>query len=108
MGSCYSSGLVKIGDDAVKWRPWKVGLQCESRQAGHIPKKAVMLYISQESPPVQPIDYSRFGILVKFRVRGGISEFLYIHLIYIHISTSSFICPLIIHPGVIISGHRHM
>ena len=41
--------LVKFGEDAVKWRPWRVGLQCESRQEDHIPKKAVMLYISRKS-----------------------------------------------------------
>ena len=41
--------LVRIGEDAVKWRPWKVGLQCESRQPDHIPTKAVMLHISRKS-----------------------------------------------------------
>ena len=41
----------------------------------------------------------KIGFLAKFCVRGGISEFLYMHIIYIHISISSFICPLLIPQG---------
>ena len=49
----------------------------------------------------------KIGFLAKFCVIEGISEIMYIYIIYIF-SIRRFICPLVIPPGVINSGHTYI
>ena len=50
----------------------------------------------------------KFEILAKFCVIEGISEIMYIHTYVCILSTCRFICPLVIPPWVIISGHTYI
>ena len=47
----------------------------------------------------------KFEILAKFCVIEGISEISYIYTYVCILSVGTFICPLVIPPRVIISGH---
>ena len=50
----------------------------------------------------------KIGFLAKFCVIEGISEMIYIHIISYILSIRRFICPLVIPPGVITSGHTYI
>ena len=69
-------------------------------------KSMLCIHISKKSAGSTYVDF-KIGFLAKFCVIEGISEIMYIYILYIF-SIRSFICPLVIPPGVIISGYIYM